>query len=392
MAAFNQAMDARLRRVRGASVYTKIVLVAILLTLPFYLGILLGALGAIVPLGFLQAGDRYMFRVLDQALIYVLLALGLNIVVGYAGLLDLGYVAFYAVGAYLYALLASPQFGLHLPFWLILPLAPVVTASVGVMLGAPTLRLRGDYLAIVTLGFGEMVRIFLNNLETVTNGPRGLSNIDAASFVSFNPTTLLPVAQLNDPKEYYYVLLVLALGAVFLSYRLQDSRIGRAWAAIREDEDVARAMGINTTTTKLLAFAMGASTAGFSGVSFSALQGFISPESFILLESITILAMVVLGGMGSIPGVVLGAVILVVLPEVLREWAQYRMLIFGLALPLMMLVRPEGIWPSQQRKAELRGADTESGPGELLAPQREAEIQLEGSTEPLIESAEGRGH
>ena len=247
-----------------------------------------------------------------------------------------------------------------MPFWLVLPVAPLVAALFGVLLGAPTLRLRGDYLAIVTLGFGEVIRILLNNLDPITNGPRGLINIDPATLdvAHLDPRSVataklllypplpdvlhwLPLT-LTSPIQYYYLILVLCAGAVFFSYRLEGSRIGRAWAAIREDEDAAQTMGINKTTTKLLAFALGASTAGFSGVIFSGLQGFVSPESFILLESITILSMVVLGGMGSIPGVVLGAIVLVVVPEVLREYAQYRFTIFGLGLTLMMLVRPGG--------------------------------------------------
>jgi branched-chain amino acid transport system permease protein len=341
-----------------------------LLALPSFLGPLMHLIGRVIPLSFFSAGDRYMFRVLDQAGIYVLLALGLNIVVGYAGLLDLGYVAFYAVGAYTYALLASPQLALHIPFWLVLPLAPLITALFGVLLGAPTLRLRGDYLAIVTLGFGEVIRILLNNLDPLTNGPRGVIDIDPATLdatklpqkslesahLVLYPRALhflqhLPVT-LASPVQYYYLLLVLCAGAIFLSYRLQRSRTGRAWAAIREDEDAAQAMGINKTTIKLLAFALGASTAGFSGVIFSGLQGFVSPESFVLVESINILAMVVLGGMGSVPGVVLGALILTALPEVLREYAQYRFTIFGLGLTFMVLVRPQGLWPSRARDVE----------------------------------------
>ena len=369
MTEFNQAMSAQLRAVAGWSRTLKIVLLLVLATLPLYLGSIMAAAGTVVPLKFFQAGERYLFRVLDQAGLYVLLALGLNIVVGYAGLLDLGYVAFYAIGAYSYALLASPQLGLHIPFWLILPVAPFLAALFGVLLGAPTLRLRGDYLAIVTLGFGEVIRILLNNLDAVTNGPRGVINIDPATLdvAHLDPRSVanakfllypalpdllhyLPLT-LSSPVQYYYLILILCIGAVFFSYRLEGSRIGRAWAAIREDEDAAQTMGINKTTTKLLAFALGASTAGFSGVIFSGLQGFVSPESFILLESITILAMVVLGGMGSIPGVVLGAIILVVVPEVLREYAQYRFTIFGLGLTLMMLVRPEGLWPVRVRPA-----------------------------------------
>jgi branched-chain amino acid transport system permease protein len=376
MTAFNQAMSAQLRAVAGWSRTSKIVLLLVLATLPLYLGPIMAAVGTVVPLKFFQAGERYLFRVLDQAGLYVLLALGLNIVVGYAGLLDLGYVAFYAIGAYSYALLASPQLGLHIPFWLILPVAPFLAALFGVLLGAPTLRLRGDYLAIVTLGFGEVIRILLNNLDAVTNGPRGVINIDPATLdvARLDPRSVanakfllypalpdllhyLPLT-LSSPVQYYYLILILCIGAVFFSYRLEGSRIGRAWAAIREDEDAAQTMGINKTTTKLLAFALGASTAGFSGVIFSGLQGFVSPESFILLESITILAMVVLGGMGSIPGVVLGAIILVVVPEVLREYAQYRFTIFGLGLTLMMLVRPEGLWPVRVRPSPPATGDT----------------------------------
>jgi branched-chain amino acid transport system permease protein len=369
MTAFNDAMGARLREVGGWRRTTKLAILAVLLTLPLYLGSLMATLGTVIPLGFFQAGERYVFRVLDQAGIYLLLALGLNVVVGYAGLLDLGYVAFYAIGAYTYALLASPQLGLHLPFWLVLPLAPLVAAFFGVLLGAPTLRLRGDYLAIVTLGFGEVIRIFLNNLDVLTNGPRGLTNIDPATLdlaaldrksvatarlLLYPPLPdfmhHLPIT-LSSPVQYYYLILILCSLAIFFSYRLQGSRVGRAWAAIREDEDAAQTMGINKTTTKLLAFAMGASTAGFAGVIFSGLQGFVSPESFVLLESITILAMVVLGGMGSVPGVTLGAVLLVVLPEMLREYAQYRLTIFGLGLTLIVLLRPDGLWPARVRTA-----------------------------------------
>ena len=395
MTTFTQAMGAQLRWVAGWNRWVKIALVLVLATLPWYLGGVMGALGTVIPLSFFQAGDRYLFRVLDQAGIYILLALGLNVVVGYAGLLDLGYVAFYAIGAYSYALLASPQLGLHIPFWLVLPAAPLLAALFGVLLGAPTLRLRGDYLAIVTLGFGEVIRILLNNLDALTNGPRGVINIDPATL---DPTRLPPKSvatarlllypplpelfhrlplTLSSPVQYYYLIVVLCLAAIFFSSRLEGSRIGRAWAAIREDEDAAQTMGINKTTTKLLAFAMGASTAGFSGVIFSGLQGFVSPESFILLESITILAMVVLGGMGSIPGVVLGAVFLVVLPEVLREYAQYRLTIFGLGLTVMMLVRPQGLWPARMRQAP-RPAPVAEGPAAPRSPESPLSLGLAG--------------
>jgi branched-chain amino acid transport system permease protein len=402
---FNQAMGGPLRALAGWSRARKVVLLLVLATLPLYLAQIMNVIGTVVPLTFFQAGERYMFRVLDQAGIYILLALGLNVVVGYAGLLDLGYVAFYAIGAYSYALLASPQLGLHVPFWLVLPVAPLLAALFGVLLGAPTLRLRGDYLAIVTLGFGEVIRILLNNLDVITNGPRGVTDIDPATL---DPSHLAPKSvataklllypplpelfhrlplTLSSPIQYYYLILILCVGAVFFSYRLEGSRVGRAWAAIREDEDAAQTMGINKTTTKLLAFAMGASTAGFSGVIFSGLQGFVSPESFILLESITILAMIVLGGMGSVPGVVLGAIILVVVPEILREYAQYRLTIFGLGLTLMMLVRPEGLWPVRVRRSALP-ADTETVP-ESARPGPDVELRSGGMAERIAAPAAG---
>ena len=272
------------------------------------LGMLLAALPFLVDAGL----GRSWVRILDFTLLYMMLALGLNIVVGYAGLLDLGYIAFYAVGAYLYALLASPQFGLHLPFWLLLPLGALVAGVFGMLLGAPTLKLRGDYLAIVTLGFGEIIRIFMNNLNApvnITNGPQGISLIDPVSIagVSLGQTHSFAGIEFSSVHSYYYLFLALTLLVIFISMRLQDSRIGRAWAAIREDETAAEAMGINTRNVKLLAFAMGASFGGVSGGLFAGFQGFISPESFNLLESIMILCMIVLGGMGNIFGVLLGA-------------------------------------------------------------------------------------
>lgn len=321
---------------------------------------------------------RGWVRILDFAMLYIMLALGLNIVVGYAGLLDLGYIAFYAVGAYLYAMLASPHFGIHLELWMLLPLGAVVAAMFGVLLGAPTLRLRGDYLAIVTLGFGEIIRIFLNNLNApvnITNGPQGINIIDPIRIgdVSLNQT--LNVAGVSFPNLYlyYYCFLAVTLLVVFVSIRLQDSRIGRAWVAIREDEVAAEAMGINTRSIKLLAFAMGASFAGVSGGLFAGFQGFISPESFNLFESIIVLCMVVLGGMGNIAGVILGAVLLTTLPEALRYLGELqralfgevlvdpqalRMLVFGLALVLVMIFRPAGLLPSVRRRRELTADDT----------------------------------
>jgi branched-chain amino acid transport system permease protein len=328
---------------------------------------------AVLPIVLASAFGQAWVRVVNLALLYVMLALGLNIVVGFAGLLDLGYIAFYAVGAYLYALLSSPHFGVHLPFWTTLPLGFLLAACFGVLLGAPTLKLRGDYLAIVTLGFGEIIRIFLNNLNApvnITNGPQGVNLVDPLKLGGFSLAsrdTFLGV-DFTGPQKYYYALLALTLLIVALNVRLQDSRIGRAWEAIREDEVAAKAMGINTRNIKLLAFAMGASFGGLAGGLFASIQGFISPESFGLLESITVLAMVVLGGMGNIPGVILGAVLLTALPEVIRftvvpaqqalfgkvlvDAEALRMLLFGLALILVMMLRPAGLWPAKVRKRE----------------------------------------
>jgi branched-chain amino acid transport system permease protein len=326
-----------------------------------------------LPFVLAMAGTAWV-RITNLAILFVLLSLGLNIVVGFAGLLDLGYIAFYAVGAYVYALLASPHFNLHLPWWAILPIGAAVACFFGVLLGAPTLKLRGDYLAIVTLGFGEIVRIFLNNLSepfNLTNGPKGITTIDPIRFlgVDFGTATTLGPLVFSETIKYYYFLLVVLMVVIVINLRLQDSRIGRAWEAIREDELAARSMGINTMRMKLLAFAMGASFGGIAGGMFSSIQGFISPESFILTESVMVLSMVVLGGMGNIWGVVMGAVLLSFVPEILRytvEPAQrwifgrsiidpevIRMLLFGLAMVVMMLVRPAGLFPSAVRKREL---------------------------------------
>jgi branched-chain amino acid transport system permease protein len=332
-----------------------------------------------LPFALAQAGTAWV-RITNLAILFVLLSLGLNIVVGFAGLLDLGYIAFYAVGAYVYALLASPHFNLHLPWWVILPIGAAVACFFGVLLGTPTLKLRGDYLAIVTLGFGEIIRIFLNNLSepfNLTNGPKGLASIDPIHIfgVDFGVTTRLGPLVFSEAIKYYYFLLAVLLVVIVVNLRLQDSRIGRAWEAIREDELAARSMGINTRNMKLLAFAMGASFGGIAGGMFSSIQGFISPESFILTESVMVLAMVVLGGMGNIWGVILGAILLSFVPEILRytvEPAQrmifgrsiidpevIRMLLFGLAMVLMMLFRPAGLLPSAVRKRELAVAKDE---------------------------------
>ncbi len=279
---------------------------------------------ALLALPFVLSGiGTAWVRITNLAILFVFLALGLNIVVGFAGLLDLGYIAFYAVGAYVYALLASPHFNLHLPFWVILPIGAAVACLFGVLLGAPTLKLRGDYLAIVTLGFGEIIRIFLNNLSqpvNITNGPQGITLIDPFRIGSFNfgQTETIGGLTFSGPIKYYYLLLLVLIAAIVVNLRLQNSRIGRAWEAIREDEIAARAMGINTRNMKLLAFAMGASFGGIAGGMFSAIQGFISPESFVLLESVMVLSMVVLGGMGNVWGVIVGALLLSFTPEILR--------------------------------------------------------------------------
>jgi branched-chain amino acid transport system permease protein len=336
-----------------------------------------GALVAVallaLPFVLASVGTTWV-RITNLAILFILLSLGLNIVVGFAGLLDLGYIAFYAVGAYTYALLASPHFNLHLPFWVILPIGAAVAAFFGVLLGSPTLKLRGDYLAIVTLGFGEIIRVFLNNLSkpvNITNGPQGVARIDPFSIgpFSFAKRETFLGLDFSGPIKYYYLLLAVLIAVIVINVRLQNSRIGRAWEAIREDEIAARAMGINTTRMKLLAFAMGASFGGVAGGMFAAIQGFISPESFVLVESVMVLAMVVLGGMGNIGGVILGAILLSFVPEILRftveplqqgvfgrqvvEPEVIRMLIFGFALVLIMILRPGGLWPSAVRKREL---------------------------------------
>ncbi|MBP9712610.1 MAG: ABC transporter ATP-binding protein [Sterolibacterium sp.] len=341
------------------------------------LGIFLITLALLaLPFALAAAGTAWL-RIANLAILFIFLSLGLNIVVGFAGLLDLGYVAFFGVGAYVYALLASPHFGLHLPVWLILPLGALAAALCGVLLGAPTLKLRGDYLAIVTLGFGEIVRIFLNNLArpvNLTNGPQGIGRIDPVVLgpIDFGRSDTWLSLTFSGPMKYYYLLLLLLLAVIVINLRLQDSRIGRAWEAIREDEVAARAIGIDTRRIKLLAFAMGASFGGVAGGMFASIQRFISPESFVFTESVMILVMVVLGGMGNVWGVVGGALLLSFVPELLRYtvaplqmavfgkiWLEpevLRMLLFGLALVLMMRWRPAGLWP--QRTRTLRASAT----------------------------------
>jgi branched-chain amino acid transport system permease protein len=359
----------------------------------------------VFPFVVAQYGNSWV-RIMDYALLYIMLALGLNIVVGFAGLLDLGYIAFFALGAYMTGLLASPQFatvlssfvdqypaignsliaffgpevaqhGIHLSVWVIVPLAAAVAAFFGALLGAPTLKLRGDYLAIVTLGFGEIIRIFMNNLSSpvnITNGPQGINLIDPIRIFGVSlageagSQSTLHIGSLSMPSvnAYYFLFLFLCVVIVFISHRLQHSRLGRAWVAIREDEVAAKAMGINTRNIKLLAFAMGASFGGVSGAMFASFQEFVSPESFSLMESVAVLAMVVLGGMGHIPGVILGGLLLAALPEVLRHVVEpmqlmlfgkivieaevLRQLLYGLALVAIMLYRPAGLWPAPRHE------------------------------------------
>ena len=350
------------------------------------LKLIAGAAALLVLPLILQGFGNAWVRIADMALLYVLLALGLNIVVGYAGLLDLGYVAFFAVGAYMFGLMASPQLsdnfpafaamfpnGLHSPLWLIVPLGAGLAGLFGIALGAPTLKLRGDYLAIVTLGFGEIIRVFLNNLDhpiNITNGPKGLGQIDSIKFFGLDLGKNLDLGSytLSSVTLYYYLFLVLVVVSVIICHRLQVSRIGRAWMAIREDEIAAKAMGINTRNMKLLAFGMGATFGGVSGTMFAAFQGFVSPESFSLMESVMIVAMVVLGGIGHLPGVILGAVLLSALPEVLRyvagplqamtggrlDSAILRQLLIALAMIVVMLVRPRGLWPAPDHGKSLQ--------------------------------------
>lgn len=346
---------------------------------------ILGGLALLVLPLILQYFGNAWVRIADLALLYVMLALGLNIVVGYAGLLDLGYVAFYAVGAYMFALMASPHLaetfegfaamfpnGLHTSIWLVIPLGMLLAAGAGVLLGLPVLRLRGDYLAIVTLGFGEIIRIFINNLDqpvNITNGPKGIGQIDSVKIFGLDLAKRQEIFgfDIASVTLYYYLFLVLVLFTIVICYRLQDSRIGRAWMAIREDEIAAKAMGINVRNMKLLAFGMGASFGGVAGSMFGAFQGFVSPESFSLMESVMIVAMVVLGGLGHIPGVILGAVLLSALPEVLRYVAGplqemtggrldasiLRQLLIALAMIVIMLLRPRGLWPTPEHGKSL---------------------------------------
>jgi branched-chain amino acid transport system permease protein len=314
-------------------------------------------------------------QVLGQVGVYLLMGLGLNIVVGYAGLLDLGYVAFFATGAYLTALftaanrvtslgdLVEPAFVLHLGFYLAVPFVIIVTAFVGVLIGAPVLRLRGDYLAIVTLGFGEIARVLVQSswLQEFTGGPQGLRDVTDAAIggVGF-----------RDPQPFFYLVLVFCGLAIFVSQRLAGSRVGRAWSAMREDELAAEAMGVSTIKFKLLAFAMGAAVGCLSGALFAVQIGSIAPASFTILVSITVLAVVILGGMGSIPGVIVGTLLLIGLPGLLDEFEEYRLLVYGAALILVMVLRPQGLVPNVRRSRELQ--EEEAAQDQWLKQEQEA--------------------
>jgi branched-chain amino acid transport system permease protein len=300
---------------------------------------------------------QYWNYALGTVGIYVMLGLGLNIVVGMAGLLDLGYVAFFAIGAYSVALLTAPEpHGAIMGFWPALVIGVVLAAVSGVLLGVPVLRMRGDYLAIVTLGFGEIIRILAKSdvLTGFTGGPGGVRAIAGPSLFGFN---------LNDEFYFLYFIIFGIMLLAFITVRLQYSRVGRAWMAMREDEDVAQAVGVYTLKYKLLAFAIGAAFAGFGGVIFASRNKFAGPEDFTLLVSINVLCLVIIGGMGSIPGVIVGALVLKGLPEVLRQLQDYRMLAFGMLLIVMMILRPEGLWPSKRKQMELRGAAESAPPG-----------------------------
>ncbi len=296
----------------------------------------------------------FLTDVMDQVGIFVLMALGLNIVVGFAGLLDLGYVAFFAIGAYMTALLTSTgALGMGMNFWVAVPIAVLCATLAGTILGVPVLRMRGDYLAIVTLGFGEIIRVLVRSdlLKPVIGGAQGILNIGRPTIGDF---------QFVSPLHFYYLILAGCILAWIIASRLRDGRLGRRWMAMREDEDVAEAAGINLVATKLLAFSIGASFAGLAGALFASRIGSVFPNSFELLISINVLAVVIVGGIGSLPGVVLGAFVLVGLPVLLREFEEYRLLMYGLLLVTMMLVRPEGLWPSAITRREMHAAEEDA--------------------------------
>jgi ABC-type branched-subunit amino acid transport system permease subunit len=315
---------------------------------------------------------RYWNYTLGTVGIYVILGLGLNIIVGMAGQLVLGYAAYFAIGAYTVALLTAPDpHGIMMDFWLALPIGVALSALTGVLLGLPVMGMRGDYLAIVTLGFGEIIRILAKSdvLTDFTGGPRGVRSVGGPAILGLD---------LNNEIFFMYFIMIGILLAAYITYRLQRSRVGRAWMAIRGDEDVAESMGINLLRFKLLAFAMSAAFAGLGGVLFASRNKFTGPEDFTLLVSINVLSLVIIGGMGSIPGVILGALVLKGLPEILRELSDFRMLAFGALLVVMMILRPEGIWPSSRRRMELHEEEEEL---EIQAEAKAPDIELSLSEE-----------
>ena len=336
--------------------------------------------------------DQFQNSVMGIVFIFVMMGLGLNIVVGYAGLLDLGYVAFFAMGAYTYAFISAPfssplirsvllSWGLSpesplLGYWMALPLTMVAAAIGGVLLGIPVLRLRGDYLAIVTLGFGEIFRLFMLNLGELTNGPRGILAISQPRLFGLTPDTFSGGRLSSQGWIFLLALLGSALVA-FIAMRLNDSRLGRAWVAMREDEDVAQATGVHLVHTKLLAFAIGATFAGLAGQLYAARQINIFPENFSLFVSIDALALIIVGGMGSLPGVVFGALALKGLPEVLRGVDEYRIVTFSALLVIMMIVRPEGILPSTRRRLEIQLAEQSEAGADLLCPEKRSKDPVE---------------
>jgi branched-chain amino acid transport system permease protein len=352
--AASEAVRTMVREQPGTRIIVVVVIIGVLATIPLLLGAVIS-------------------EVLGTVMVFMLLGLGLNIVVGYAGLLDLGYVAFFGFGAYATALLtgatlntttgsAAPALSMDLNFYLAIPIVMLLAAGVGVLIGAPVLRLRGDYLAIVTLGLGEMVSILISSnwLKPLVGGPQGMRNITDAEIAGFS---------FRDPQHFFYLALAFVLFAVFLSWRLANSRIGRAWNAMREDEQVADAMGISTTRFKLLAFATGGAVGSLGGALFAVKIGSLTPASFEIIVSITVLAVVILGGMGSIPGVVVGALVLIGLPGLLREFEEYRLLIYGAALVAIMILRPQGLVPNIRRSRELQEEDRsqDKWAGELAA-------------------------
>jgi branched-chain amino acid transport system permease protein len=351
---FRPRVDTGARRGRQLTWRQMVALLVILAALPPILG-------------------SYMSEVMDQVGLMILMGLGLNIVVGFAGLLDLGYVAFYAIGAYTMAMLTSPELGFaSLSWWAAMPIAVGAATLFGVILGIPVLKVRGDYLAIITLGFGEIIRLLAlsDALRDYVGGAQGVLGIAKPTVGSF---------VFDNQVKIYYLLLAGCLLAAFVSVRLRDSRMGRAWMAMREDEDVAQAIGINLVTTKLLAFATGAAFSGLSGTIFAAKLGSIYPHSFALQISINVLALIIVGGMGSIPGVIVGALALVGLPELLREFAEFRLLVYGIVLMVMMLYRPEGLWPEAHLRRELHHDDAKPAADAIGQATGDAQIEVKAA-------------